>query len=533
MSDGLRHPAWLLVPVTTWFVGGLIGALIGVLVVGLAVLRGPRLLLVLSGPVLALVPVTLLLRGLPAPSEISPRFAEGNVLANDLALAGLSLLVVGLLLERRARPEQEAPPRPAVTPAGGRRSPSWALAGLVLASFALGVAVAGDATADPVDDDIARNLVTGRGYAATTADGSASPTAQRMPAVPVLLAASGLAPSPTVAARLLWAAMGAVTVGVTAVAAGRLAGPATGLTAGAILALLPAFSLRTSRLDAVTVAGLLVAVLVLLAAPRVAPTPARAGLLGACAGLLALTRPEGALLGGAIVTCWAVVSGPRWPRQLGVAAITAGLVVAPWLLRNGDELGTRWHWTGAGEALVGANDGAAVDGRARGGFDPEAADAAVAGVVGLAEGERNRRLVDEGLDRATSSPAHLVVAAPARVLRAFEVWDPVNQRRSEAERGVPTPGWLLHWATLLPVLGLAGLGLERLWRAGGPTAVGPPAALLAAVAAAAVLGFGEPLARAAADPVLALLAAVPVAAALLLPGTRTDPPIEHPQEVTA
>jgi hypothetical protein len=82
-----------------WFLGGWAGLVVGVAVAVWDRVRRPpaRQLLQASLVLLALVPLAVLARGLPTSATVSPAFASGNLVAHDLAGAGVALLVLGIL----------------------------------------------------------------------------------------------------------------------------------------------------------------------------------------------------------------------------------------------------------------------------------------------------------------------------------------------------------------------------------------------------------------------------------------------------
>ena len=100
-----------------WLFGGGIGLVAGAafVVYDLVSRPTPRDLLVLAVLLLALVPLVVLARGLPAVEEVGPWFAEGNLAAHYLAGAGLALLVVGVLRDVRGpAPDDEGRGVPAL-----------------------------------------------------------------------------------------------------------------------------------------------------------------------------------------------------------------------------------------------------------------------------------------------------------------------------------------------------------------------------------------------------------------------------------
>jgi hypothetical protein len=89
-----------------WLLGGGVGLVAGAafVVYDLVNRPAPRDLLVIAVLLLGLVPLVVLARGLPAAGAVGPGFVEGNLVAHNLAGAGLALLVIGVLRDVRGRP---------------------------------------------------------------------------------------------------------------------------------------------------------------------------------------------------------------------------------------------------------------------------------------------------------------------------------------------------------------------------------------------------------------------------------------------
>jgi hypothetical protein len=82
-------------------VDGLIGLLVGAAIAAWVVFsRRPRVLFVVAAGLFILVPVSMLLRGLPSTSALSPFTAVGSGVANHLAFAAFAALCAGVLLDR-------------------------------------------------------------------------------------------------------------------------------------------------------------------------------------------------------------------------------------------------------------------------------------------------------------------------------------------------------------------------------------------------------------------------------------------------
>jgi hypothetical protein len=107
---------WALLVAALWLLGGAVGLMVAVAFVVYDLVRqpAPRDLQVIAILLLGLVPLVVLARGLPAAAAIGTDFVQGNLVAHNLAGAGLALLVVGVLREIRA----EAPDAAEVPAAG-------------------------------------------------------------------------------------------------------------------------------------------------------------------------------------------------------------------------------------------------------------------------------------------------------------------------------------------------------------------------------------------------------------------------------
>jgi hypothetical protein len=402
---------------------------------------------------------------------------------------------------------------------------------LAAASFGLRLAAGRQAVSDPVSSQIASSLLAGQGYTLKGALGGRTPTALRMPAVPSLLVLSDVTPTAMASARFLWAVLGAGLVVAVGIATTRWFGKAAGLVAAALTALLPNFWLQSVRIDSATVAGLILAVLLMTMAVPVggSPTAARVGMAGALAGLLALTRPEGIVVGVAMVGVWVAVSArhlsPRRGAMLGLVAVVGVLLVyGPWAIRTQSQFHTLLPTTLTGTVVAGANAPTAYRGPFMGSWDPAAAAAATQAVSTtlMGEGQLDRRLQAEARTYAGGHVARLIPTAGVRFLRTFGLWSPVNGRAVHAARGISVRGWVLQWAAALTILVLACLGFwHRRRELVGRLA--PLAAAPAAVAVIALVTYGEPIMRSAIDPVLAVAAAAAVARF----GQRLGPRLER------
>lgn len=116
-----RAAGWAATCAVLWVAGRTPGLLLGTALIAWDVVRPPtpRHLLAAAAGLLGLVPIAVLLGGLPDADAISPLLVERDRTANVLAGAGLALLVIGVLRAVRAdvrrdrhagRPSTPAPP---------------------------------------------------------------------------------------------------------------------------------------------------------------------------------------------------------------------------------------------------------------------------------------------------------------------------------------------------------------------------------------------------------------------------------------
>jgi len=140
--------------------------------------------------------------------------------------------------------------------------------------------------------------------------------------------------SPEAVAILQGLIFAPLAVGLTWLLGRRQFGPAVGIAAAAVIALVPLvweyFGLLYS--EALAIPLTLAALILILERPR---TAGRAAAIGALIGVGILVRPtSGFLLAGAAA---AFVVAAGWRRGIGLAALAAALallVVAPWTIRN-------------------------------------------------------------------------------------------------------------------------------------------------------------------------------------------------------
>jgi 4-amino-4-deoxy-L-arabinose transferase-like glycosyltransferase len=356
---------------------------------------------------------------------------------------------------------------------------------------------------------LALRLAEGDGYRQMIFEADV-PTADKPPLYPLVLSLpSALGLDSIDAHRVVSCLMGAALVVIVGLLGRRVAGERVGLVAAGIAALHPALvamdgSLRSESLYAPLIA------LALLAAYELAERPrARtAALLGAAIGLAALTRSEAVTL-IVLLLLPAIVLVPR-TRRLSVTAIAVVacmLTISPWVARNWIVLDQPTLSTNSGSLLAGANCQDAYYGPQIGSWP---CFPAVPREWGTEEVEISSRLRDRGLEYAAENAERLPAVVAARVMRSFDVWDPVQASRLEAGIGDRALG--MQRAGMLVFYALAALAV---WGALILRRLGRPLALLLAplvlVVMISVTGYGTTRFRAGAEVAVCVLAAVPVA----------------------
>ena len=336
------------------------------------------------------------------------------------------------------------------------------------------------------------------------------PTADKPPLYPLVLAIpSALGLDSIDAHRIASCLMGAALVVLVGLLGRRVAGERVGLVAAAIAAIHPVLvamdgSLRSESLYAPLIA------LALLTAYELADRPRTrtAALLGASIGLAALTRSEAAAL-IVLLLLPAIVLVPRASR-LRVSAVAVAvcvLTMSPWVVRNWIALDEPTLSTNSGSLLAGANCPDAYYGPQIGSWP---CFPAVPREWGTEEVEISSRLRDRGLEYAAENAERLPEVMAARVMRSFDLWDPVEASRLEAGIGDRALG--MQRAGMLVFYALAALAV---WGALLLRRLGRPVVLLLAplvlVLMISVTGYGTTRFRAGADAAVCVLAAVPLA----------------------
>ena len=366
-------------------------------------------------------------------------------------------------------------------------------------------------------------LAEGRGFVDTLPWGDGThPDAHHPPLWTLLLAIPSLLGCRSWLGHQFFACLlGAATVPMTGSAGRRIAGARAGLCAASIAALYPGLWVYERQLLGETLALFLVAGLILLAYRFLArPNAPGAAALGAACGLLALTRPEQALLAVVLVAPLVLLAKVRLRQRvawLALAAATTAGVLLPWTLYNLPRFERPvLLTTSLGGGMASANCDLAYSGPLLGFYDgrfvvkhpsllglPPAADASVA----------NARRIRAALDYIAAHRGRLPLVLLAREGRAWSFFRPFQQTRFDSEwrktrLWVDRLGLFAYW-TLLPA---AACGIVVLRRRRIP--LYPLLAFVVTCSIAVALTYGETRYRASAEVSIVLLAAIGVDALL-------------------
>lgn len=350
--------------------------------------------------------------------------------------------------------------------------------------------------------------------------GRAIPTAEWAPAFPAVLAVADVAGLDTLdEQRRVAAAVAGLGIALTGLAGLRAAGARTGWIAAGVIALHPLIVQNDTALLTESLACAAGAA-VLLASLRLADaaTARAAAVVGATVGAAALVRADAlALVPLLLVPLGLVLGRRREGRRLAVRLVVvsvacAGLVVAPWVVRNGLRLGrVVGVSTNAATAVAGANCDVTYTGDVVGywRFGPgcflgyDTADLVARGEAAVAADH-----LADGVEYARAHRARVPAVVGARVLRLWGVWDVEEQAslaaldEGKSATWVRVGTWVGWLVGLVALAGVVVAARHRAW----PAIIATSAPLLA-VTVAAALTYGNARFRAGAEPALAVLAA--------------------------
>jgi 4-amino-4-deoxy-L-arabinose transferase-like glycosyltransferase len=318
------------------------------------------------------------------------------------------------------------------------------------------------------------------------------------------------------AQRLVQAVYGTLAVVAIALLARRIAGnDRVALWAGVVAAVYPNLWANDAVIMAETLTVLLVAVLLwAVYGYQDEPGGRRAVLVGALAGLAALSRAELGLLGALAFAPLALRAAGPWSRRLGhlaLAGLAGAVVLAPWMVYNAGRFEKPvLVSTNDGLTLIGANCDQQYDGPDPGLWD----------IACLPPGSFNEaQQLDQSVVNADYR--HLAVAyardnlgdlprvAAIRVARTWSLYDPASMiRYNENEGREPSVGWggFVSFWLLVPFA----VGGAVLLRARGRT-IWPLLSTFVVVTVVSALFYGLLRFRAPAEVALVVFAAVALA----------------------
>jgi 4-amino-4-deoxy-L-arabinose transferase-like glycosyltransferase len=319
--------------------------------------------------------------------------------------------------------------------------------------------------------------------------------------------------------RYTMAVLGTLLVVLIGLLGRRIGGDTTGLVAAAIAAVTPNLWVNDGLVMSETVTGLtVVGALLATLALRARPTWWRAALLGALCGLAALARAELVLFVPllAIVAC--ALAGSDWGARLRLAAV-AGLgalvVVAPWVGHNLARFEEpTFLSTNDGLALSGSNCDPVYSGSGLGltSFDAAAGCLDVPPPPGDQSGVA-KVYRERAFEYMREHASRVPVVALARVGRTWSLFRPFDMVEYNTGEGRET--WVTRFglAIYYPTLALATAGAVVLWRRRERWQLWVLLVPALVVTLSSAVTYGQTRFRAAAEPSLAVLAAVAVVAA--------------------
>lgn len=435
-----------------------------------------------------------------------------------------------------ARPAPAGGTAPEAPPEGSTRSPAWfvvalavvvAVAAAVRITYAL-VAVAGDPVAgDPFFYHHGANLLAdGEGFVVPfdlLGPGVRTEAADHPPLYLSYLALWSAVGLDSIEAHLVASALlGTVAVGLVGLLGRRVAGPAVGVVAAGFAAVYPnLFGWDAMLLSEPAATVTVLAVALLAYRYRDRPVLGMAVALGAVTGLAGLARAE--LLALSVLVVVPAVLGRRRRDvrdrlgHLVAAGVACVAVISPWVVHNL----TRFEQpvtlsTGFELTLAYSNCDSVYGGPLLGYWDFACGLAAADAIPGYSakdQSERNESFREHALGYAGDHLDRVPVVVGARVGRVLGLFRPGQQVDLDTQiegrdRWVAVTGlwsyWLLAGAS---VAGFVLLGRRHVARY-------PLVAPMVTVVLAAATTFGATRYRAAAEPMLCVLAAVAAVAAV-------------------
>lgn len=355
-------------------------------------------------------------------------------------------------------------------------------AAIVLLALLLRIAVvAADSGYQPANDALeydylARSIAAGDGYPQSGYLLQGGPTAFRGPAYPLLLGAVYAVSGDSITAgRLLGALLGAAIVALLYLLAKRVWGRRVGLLAAALAAVFPPLVLLSRELlsESLFIALELSAILCVLEFRRSGRMPRWSVAAGVLCGLAILTRPNGFVLTVPIVLgLWTLRPRLRWSALTAplTSLLCAGLVVAPWVIRDAVEFGRLVPvTTSGGVAAAGTYNEASYRGGDAGAWrDPQAIPRfrPLFTTPGIDEATVDVNLRREAREFALEHPGYVLEASAWNLLRLFEIvgGSVVDKHGNPIEaRGIGSEDPLAERIALALVVPLAAIGFFTLF----------------------------------------------------------------------
>jgi hypothetical protein len=247
-----------------------------------------------------------------------------------------------------------------------------------------------------------------------------------------------------------------------------------------------------------------------LAAYRTLDRPSWAwfALLGATLGLAALARSDALIVAPLVIgaTAWRIASTSVGRRVLfaAVALIVTGLVLAPWVIRNDRQMGEPIALSSnSGSVLEGANCPTTYEGRLLGAWDARCL--VVTREPGQSELDWAAAGRRAGIDYARDHVSRLPLVGTVRIVRAWSVWNPVDQADLETVETRTRDWQLVGGIVALTMLALAVPGTVVLVHR--RTVIAPLVAVAVGVSIAALAANGNTRFTLAAQPAVAIAAA--------------------------
>ena len=330
------------------------------------------------------------------------------------------------------------------------------------------------------------------------------PTAEHAPLTSVLMAPLSFLPDPVQGQRLTTTLFGIALVALIGMLGRRIGGPRLGLVAAALAAAYPNLwthdgLVMAESIAMVFVVGWMLAVLHLLDRP----TWRRSALVGALAGLAALTRSELGLLAvaGLVAVVWHSRSRAAVLRA-AVMALATATVLLPWTVVNLARFDEPVVLTtNDGTTLLGSYCDDVFAGSDKGGWSlfcvlggPEPA-----GDDSVRAAQQRRWALSYARHHLPQLPG-VVVARVARALDLYGLDDVVHGDVGEDQQRTVVWAGIVSWWILAP---LACVGVRRLRRRDRAVVLVP----VAIVVATTVVFYGNHRLRAPLEPSLVLLAA--------------------------